>query len=85
MADMVTVTSVSPSLLIAAPGLRVQFVDGEAEVPADQLAALRPYLRHGITLPDGEESEEPKGGTEESKPQPKTTRRRASASAKPFD
>lgn len=54
--DMVKVACASPSLTI--PALSVQFVDGEALVPADRLDALKAYAIHGVQVPDAPSGEQ---------------------------
>ena len=62
--EMITITCKrSPNLLI--PHLGIQFVDGTAQVPADQLDALAAYRIHGVILPGDEPDPDPLEPTDE--------------------
>ena len=75
--ETVTVTCPSQPGLLIATTPPVQFVDGEARVPADRLDELAAYRTHGVILPgdtEAEEDVEPEPEPEAENPAPKRTR-----------
>ena len=73
-----------PNLWI--PSIPVQFVDGFADVDAEALAELAPYVVHGVRLPVDSEPASLGAGAPDGEPAPKLAakRTRAKPAASPF-